>query len=98
MKEGGCGPGGPADVGESALRIGLSQPRSEEHPMIDIAYRHLCIRVDAGWRHVVHATACQLDRRTRHDPALRFARKSFYLARLAEYRADQRDLANAFRL
>lgn len=66
--------------------------------MNDIAYRRLRIRADAGWRHVVRAAACQFDRRIRHDPAFRSARKRFYRSMLAEHRADQRDLADAFRL
>ncbi|EPR21226.1 hypothetical protein L905_06910 [Agrobacterium sp. TS43] len=66
--------------------------------MNDIAYQRLRIRADAGWRHVVRVAACQLDRRNRSDPKLRFARKRFYRSMLAEYRADQRDFVNAFRL
>lgn len=65
--------------------------------MNDLFYRRLRIRADAGWRHVVRAAAFQFDRQTRNDPALRAARKRFYRSMLAEYRADQRDLANAFR-
>lgn len=66
--------------------------------MNDLAYRRLRIRVDAGWRHVVRAAAFQFDRPMRHDPAFRAARKRFYRSMLAEHHADQRDLANAFRL
>lgn len=66
--------------------------------MNDPVYSRLRLRADADWRTVVRAAACQFDRRIRHDPALRFARKRFYRSMLAEHRADRRDLANAFRL
>lgn len=66
--------------------------------MNDIAYQRLHIRTDAGWRHVVRVAACQFDRTIRYDPKLRLARKRFYRSMLAAYRADQRDLVNAFRL
>ncbi len=66
-------------------------------PMNDLLYRRLRIRADAGWRHVVRAAAFQFYRQARNDLALRAARKRFYRSMLAEYRADQRDLANAFR-
>ncbi len=49
-----------------------------------------------GWRE--RTAACQFDRRIRHDPAFRFARKRFYRSMLAEHRLDRRELVNAFRL
>lgn len=65
--------------------------------MNDLLYRRLRIRADAGWRHVVCAAVFQFDRQARNNAALRAARKRFYRSMLAEYRADQRDLASAFR-
>jgi hypothetical protein len=66
--------------------------------MNDPVYSRLRIRADADWRAVVRAAACQFDRRIRHDLAFRFARRRFYRSMLAEYRLDQRELVNAFRL
>ena len=66
--------------------------------MNDLVYSRLRIRADANWRTIVRAAASQFDRRVRHDPAFRIARKRIYRSMLAEHRADRRDLANAFRL
>ncbi len=85
-------------VGESAQPPGLSPSRSTDIAMNDPVYLSLRIRADANWRAVVRAAACQFDRRIRHDPAFRFARKRFYRSMLAEHRLDRRELVNAFRL
>ncbi|MCA0339176.1 MULTISPECIES: hypothetical protein [unclassified Shinella] len=45
--------------------------------MNDPGYPRLRICADANWRAIVRAAACELDRRIRHGPAFRFARKRF---------------------
>ncbi len=60
-------------------------------------YLRLDITVHHGWRAVVRAASRKLNRKARHDPKRRAARKDFYRQMLAYHRQAQ-DIVLTWRL